>query len=481
MRLRLASAALILSVVTIGARDARAQLVVQTGPSAREAGLATIGDGIVSRGVFNVNEYKTAGQPDPGKALDAALAYASSVTFLRGTYQFLGAWTSTRSRIRISADPDAVLVTAAQGAKGLLDLSGDDVTLESLPVRIGTAVADQVAIRMCGKNASVRHCRFEAVSAAGDAAHPQIVLLFDHAVRKSVLDNLWLPNRGVICLQSLDGNGLSFIGNEISNGLDGGFPEGWTPRSCQRGLDLVREEWSTITGNKFFGLGQPEVDKVEAILAYSGDETTEGGHMVFSANTVEGIAADRVVWLRACGWFSITGNIFGPSFGFSDALSDAVISVVAADGSTGGAHSGPGTIVGNDIHNSAYDDSDGCAIWLQGCEDVSVRANNFNFQRSKYVIRIDSDQCFLTTIVANQFMGRAGAGPSPISPIYATSEPCDGLVIAGNDMQGFTGSILSGSPTGVRVFTRGLYDVTTGKSPGPMSKIENITTNTDLK
>lgn len=443
-------------------------------------GIITIGDGVHSKGTLNTPDFLSGGSPNPAAALGVALQRASSVRFLNGTYKFVVPFTSTRNDIRIEGDPGARFVAQNTNPVGLLDFSGDDVTVAGVEVVVETAIQNQVMIRMAGKNGGVRESKFEVTTNLGTSLAPMILVQFTAAVRKSLRDNLFLPNVGVICVQSIDGNGLSMIGNEISNGVDGGFPEGFATRSCFRGIDLVRDEWCTILGNKFFGLGQPVSDKVESILRYQGGGPSENGHIVINGNLFESIASDQMIDLRGCNWFSVTGNIIGPPTSFPFKVGDAAIRISAEDGHTGGARSGPGMITANDIHNSALDDTEGCSIWLEGANSVSIQANQFDYQRSKYTIRIDSDSCDVPSISGNHFVGHLGVAPAPISPIFMTDEPSTGVYIGGNDWSGYSGPVLTGNPTGNKTFKNGLMDLQDGRPPDAQTLLQNLSTNANL-
>jgi len=443
------------------------------------SGIVTVGDGLRSHGVIDATEFIFLGAPDPAKALEVAFARTSRVILLKGDYAFVRPFVSNKSEIALECDPGANLEIANLQPIGLFELNGDGVRLAGLDVTIDTPVADQAAVVIRGKNSIVERGRFETTVAC-DPLHPQVMLRYDAAVKKLVTQCLWLPNVGVTCLQSTDGNGLTFLANEISNGIDGGFPEGFATRGCFRGLDLTREEWSTISNNKFFGLGTPVTSKVDSILRYQGTGTTEAGHLVISSNLFEAIASDHMIWLRACSWFHITSNIIGPATSFPDQLGEGAIVVVAENGADGGQHSGPGHIVANNIHNSVAEDSDATAIYLEGTDCTTVESNSFDFQRGKHVIHVDAGSCREAVIRSNRFMGWLGLGPLPISPLRITSEPCDALIVGGNDFRGFSGPLFIGNPTGPKLFLRGLIDLSDRAAPDASTKIENLSTNVDF-
>lgn len=458
---------------------ASARQPVASVPFKNLSGIVTIGDGVKSHGVFDVTDFQFQGAPDPAKALETALQRGSRVVVLKGDYAFVRPFASNKPELAIECDPGANFRVANQLPVGLFDLGGDDVRLSGLDVTIDVPVADQAAIVIRGKNSLVERGRFE-VKVQCDPLHPQVVLRYDGAVKKTVIHSLWLPNVGVTCLQSIDGNGLTFLANEIGNGADGGFPEGFPTRGCHRGLDLVREEWSTISNNKFFGLGVPVTSKVDAAIHYQGTGSTEGGHLVIAANQFEAVASDHMIWLRSCQWFQITSNIIGPATSFPDQVGEGAIVIVAENGADEGQHSGPGMIVANDIHNSVAEDSDATAIYLEGADEVTIATNSFQYQRAKHVIHVDAGSCRQVVIRNNRFMGWLGLGPLPISPLRVTSEDCDALVVGGNDFRGYSGPLITGAPTGGKLFLRGLIDLSDRAPPDAQTKIENLSTNVDF-
>lgn len=468
---------IILAVIAVESARGRQSPVIPKPVIHASIGLVTIGDGVNSHGLFDITDFLLNQQPDTAQALDFAFNRASRVVFLAGTFPFQRPFQSSRSSITIEADPAARFVPSNSKAVSLFDLTGNDVSIAGIHLDVTQAIPSQTAIRFTGKNTAVRNCKFEVSTANGNAAQPMVVLKFEGAVRKSVTGNLWLPNAGVVCLQSIDGNGLQFIGNEISNGVDGGFPEGFSTRSCFRGIDLVREEWSTLTSNKFFGLGLPSVDKVESILRYQGDATTEAGHIVIASNLFEAIASDHMIWLRGCQWFDISSNIIGPATSFPDQAGEAALTIVGENGADGGQPSGGGIICGNDIHNSAESGSDGSAIYLEAAGCVSITSNNFEYQREKYVVRVDSNTCPQLTVQNNRFMGYAASGNTPISPLFFSNEAANGIVVGQNAFSGFIGGIITGNPSGAKVFLAGLMDTTTKAPPTGSTLIQNLTTN----
>jgi hypothetical protein len=475
----LRSALVSVAVATVAASAAARQIGPGTLPKKEITGIVTIGDGVASHGLLNANDFVFAGQPDPAKAIEQALLRTTRIVLLRGDYAFVRPLISSKSEFAIDADPGANLRIAHPGPVGLFQFSGDGVRLAGIDLTITVAVADQTAIEFSGKNSTVERGRFE-VTVPCDPVHPVTLVRYTGAVRKVISNCLFLPNTGVTCVRSVDGNGLSFLGNEISNGVDGGFPEGFTTRNCYRGIDLEREEWATISSSKFFGLGTPTTGRVDALIRYQGDGVTEAGHIIISGNHVEAIASDRVFWLRACQWFNIVGNVLGPSISFPDALGEAVIVVVGENGADGGQHSGPGLIVANDIHNSAFEDSDATAIYLEGADCITIDSNTFEFQRAKHVIHIDASSCREAAVRGNRFMGWQGLGAAPISPIRVTNEACDALVIGSNDFRGFSGGIMTGNPTGPKLFLRGLIDLSDRAPPDAQTKIQDLSTNVDF-
>lgn len=471
--------ALVIVSFAISPPAASARQPIATIPHKNLTGVITIGDGVKSHGLIDVADYSYLGAPDPAKALEVAFLRATRVIVLKGDYSFVRPFVSNKSEIAIDCDPGANFKIANQLPVGLLDLSGDDVRLAGLDVTIAMPVADQSAIVIRGKNSIVERGRFETTVQC-DPQHPQIVLRYEGAVKKTVIHCLWLPNVGITCLQSIDGNGLTFLANEIGNGVDGGFPEGFPTRGCHRGLDLVREEWCTIANNKFFGLGTPTTSKVDAAIHYQGVGTTEAGHLLITANQFEAVASDHMIWLRACQWFQITSNMIGPATSFPDEVGEGAIVIVAENGVDEGQHSGPGMIVANDIHNSVAEESDATAIHLDGADEVTITANSFQYQRAKHTIHVDAGSCKQVVIRDNRFMGWLGVGPLPISPVRISSEASDALIVGGNDFRGYSGGLITGTPTGTKVFLKGLIDTADRAPPDAQTKIENLSTNIDF-
>ncbi len=344
MRFRLHAVAAIIAAILLPffASPAHAQTVTKFA-----TGFATIGDGSNSSGTHNVSDYNG----NPAAALRQAVGFASRVHFLKGTYVFSEPFVSGRSQLEISAEPGALFTCSGSNSVAFFDLSGTDVKLSGCTFQLSTWVNSQIAVRFRSpsanacKRAKLTDCSFSVVPSvefltAHAVATPMVLIHFDAVVAKWIDRCFFFPQAGVTVVKSTNGNGLKFVNSEISNGVDGGFPDLSVFADMYRGFDLAGEEWCTIAHSKFWAIGNytlyggvPTLEP-DALVRFDGSSDTtkdEFGHFVFNDNIVENVNTSRPLYLISCQWGVISGNLIGPNFAAVGADGEAALKIVGSN------------------------------------------------------------------------------------------------------------------------------------------------------
>lgn len=323
-----------------GDAGARSVLVADTKFS---TGICTIGDGNTTSGTFNTSLF----EGNPASTLRRAVEFSNTVRFLKGTYTFTEPFISGRSNIEITADPGTIFVCSGTNSPAFLDLSGDDVTVSGITFQWDTWVDDQIGVRFKGpslasKRAKVRDCKFVVTPSTEfyndhDDAHPMVFLDMNLVFTKWVERNWWFPQVGVLCYRSSEGAGLNFVNNEISNGVDQGFPDLSVFADMYGGLLLDGEEWCRVQNNKMWAIGNYTLGLEPAFgIRFDGSTTSndEYGHFLCTGNIIENVNTPAPIDLISCQWFNISGNLVGPNFAAVNADGEAAIKVRGSNGTS---------------------------------------------------------------------------------------------------------------------------------------------------
>ena len=540
-------------------------------------GIVTISDSASNPyGTFDVQEYGSV-----ASCLAVAVEYANEVRFLKGTYTFTAPFISSRNNMTISAEPGVTFNCTGTNSVSFFDLSGNDVTLKGINFSWDTWVDDQIGVRFKGpssasKRAKFIDCTFQVTPSVQffldhDDAHFMTMLVIDQVFTKWIERNFFFPQVGVLACRSIDGGGLNFINNEVSNGVDQGFPELSTFADAYGCLLTEGGEWDRIQGNKFWAIGNYTLGLEPAFCIRVDGSTTdneEHGHCLITGNIIENVNSPAPIDLISVQWFNLSGNLIGPNFAAVNANGEAAIKVrgsnatattlttivtgtktftftgtnpslstgetfyvattgladprnartytasapssgsgpwtvvtvetptaaetaitgvayVATTGSVGPKKSWAGTITGNDIHNSVGQNTVGNALWIEHAESILVSANNFNMQRGRSILYIDTATAMDVTVTACSFDFFENSSVNPTSVIKMPDGVANRIGFGGNSYVGEP-EWLSGSVTGNYFWPYGLQEKLADGSgdvnltPEAADTAEQLTTNLNL-
>jgi hypothetical protein len=299
----------------------------------------------------------------------------------------------------------------------------------------------------------------------------------------------------VTCLRSTKGAGLIVSNSNFANNVDAGlqaleitptFIDNPAPRLCWRGIQVDGDEWTTISGCRFWGLGDAnydagsgavpyytgapyEVDFLVRFRAATGEGggtvflTSESGHSRFVNNTIEWCASAKSIQIWGAPSVLIASNVLGLSPS-PNAIGEGVIYITDADdGGTGTDVARDTLVVGNSIHNPSMTGTDASGLFARQCSDLGVRANYFGVVGSKFAIELAGSTCESVVVVANSFRG---SGAACIAPVHVNTGTgvTNGLFVGGNDTEGFLSDncVQNDSSTTTDYYLHGLRDKLSG-------------------
>lgn len=417
-------------------------------------GVATIGDGEVSTGIYNTNSTSFAG--DPRKALDVAVHQASKIRFLRGTYAFAHPWKSGRSDLQIEADPGAVFSVDGDDAVGLFDLAGDRVTLSRLRVKVDGWTNSQSVVKLSGKFQRIEDSNFEVVTTGGNTSTPMNLVEWSDAVEPAVVRTTFLPGIGARVLDIDHGNGGTFddnvVRNETVTGV-GGSGEALTSetRACYQIVRSIGGQQLSVRRNKVWGLGTVSTGELPVAFYFQRDHDgidddqgspgTQQGGISFEYNSINNVAAARYLEFRGIIEFSISNNFFGPSLAAMNAAGDAAIvldtETATATGETG--ITGSGVIQGNVFNNCCVAGSSANNLYQRRAKKMGVFGNVFHLANCVNPVLIDVDASSTTLYQGNYFDGdeantreaiafESGGGTYTVRCISIRNNMAEGLI-----------------------------------------------------
>lgn len=427
---RAAAAALLCLVVGIistqvvgSVAEARSRAAIEETLTKYTSGVATIGDGQTSSGIFNANATGISG--DMVKLFNTAVHHASHLHFLRGTYTFAHPIVSGRSNIEISADPGAKFVVDNDDATGLFDLSGSNTVLRDLYVSVDGWTNDQEVIKLSGAWQKIEGCTFEVTTAGGNTTTPMDLVEFSNALEPEMRRCTVLPNIGTRVLDWDHGHGGVFENNVVRNTTKTGFGgqgESLTAetRACWQVVRAIGAQNISIRQNRVWALGtvttgeltdvfylQRDHDGINDDLDVSSGVGTLDGQVHFEGNQIGAVASGCFLRMRGVLEYVVQGNLFGSSLATMNAAGEAAI-VLDTEGATSSGEigiTGSGTITGNVFNNCAVAASAASMIYHKRAKKDLIQGNIFHLTNSTQAVMYNVDDSSTTGIQGNYFDG----------------------------------------------------------------------------
>lgn len=271
-------------------------------------------------GMVNVESYND----DIGATLQAAINAVSAVgggtiEVMPGLYTSKTVAKASNTKIEIRFDAGARVTVAASNTSSPAILKFTNCTRPRLSggrFLSNTFVSDQILVQFSGgTDCETRDTVYEVTvnpatdsqssaiqipvpvaAPIGDTAHPMVMLDFDTCLRKIVDHCTFLPDYAVTCLRTTNGAGVIVTHSQFCNNIDAGIQgveltptwiDNPAPRLCWRGIQVDGDEWGTIDGCRFFGLGDAAYNPGSGVAPYvTGLPATAGAQVnVTGGNT----------------------------------------------------------------------------------------------------------------------------------------------------------------------------------------------------
>ncbi len=302
-------------------------------------GIATIGDGVTSSGMFNVNASAYGG--DPVKVLNVAIEHASRVVFLRGDYTFSRPWITGRNNISIEADPGVNFTVTGTEAYGAFKFSGSRVKLKGPKFIIPTTTESQTIVEFNGsKTSEASELTFDFTSEllTASTSSPAVGIRFLDTL-ESRADSIHVyPAHAVVGMIQDGGSGNVWRDCVWSNNTYGNANTTVAGRHGWIGFQADNTLYCTLDGFRGFGVGVPGVEDTAAsdgvrpyaVINWVGSEAApvEDGHSIILNPRIEMCAGGQMILVEGVqAWMEINNPSIGIANGGNYKLGDAGIKI----------------------------------------------------------------------------------------------------------------------------------------------------------
>lgn len=353
--------------------------------------VVTIGDGYQSDGAF------TGANEMPFVAALAALPDGGEIHIGPGTYTF-------RTPVNVLADDivirgmGATLLSSAQLAVGLFDVTGNDVRIEGVEMVDHLPATGHSLVRVTAERFHLTGCTFRGRDAR--RAFPTFIELRPHSLanRSSgwISANEFHPHRGWTIvkakkLQALHIADNTIMGNAIGERRGRGF--------LAYGLRLDDVDQANIEGNVFLELGSTQSPMQSAIEVTGG----ESGHTLSVDNNVfHTLSAQRTLHLEGVRHQTVSRNAFG------SVHSGGSIATVDVDASSAGKNDFG---IGSTFESNHFQATGGGpAVRINGGGGHLIIDNQFEEAGLVSVLAGDDTPAQDVNILSNQFTQRGQGG-----------------------------------------------------------------------
>jgi hypothetical protein len=345
--------------------------------------VVTIGDGFSSQGAFTgTNEM-------PFVAALASLPDGGEIVVGAGTYIFRTPVNVLANDVLIRGE-GATLLSSAQLAVGLFEVTGDDVRIEGIEMVDHLPGTGHSLVRVTAERFQLTDCTFRGRDA--HRARPTFVELRSHSLAPrtsaSITSNEFHPHRGWTLVQAtrmgeLNVTDNTFMGNAIGERRGRGF--------LAYGLRLDDVTSARIHGNVFFELGDTQSPVQTAIEVKGGGS----GHVVsVESNVFHRLAAQRALHFEGVRHQAVRRNAFGNLLG---AHSIAIVDVDA----TSPGNEAP---IGITLESNRFESTGGGpAVRINGGGGHLIVDNNFDEAGLISVLTGDSAPAQDVKVLSNDF------------------------------------------------------------------------------
>lgn len=385
-------------------------------------GLATVGNSLTSIGRYNPSGSEGAEAP-----IQRCLSENGMAFLLPGAHQFVQPLTGSYSGARIMGTPLTRLIPGTDATIGCINLSGDEIVIDSMVLESETPVDNQVGIRLTGDSCTVSAVKVLALGDAttlwtgiqsGDGANgyqPRGFLL-DKCVYKSI--------EGADHVTPFHLNAC--VGYQISK-LFADKGDGQTYGNAKYLVNLDRSQKGTITGCVINNIG---ASAIPATALFYADLASEGHHFTFTGNFVETCyGTEGILSLKGARFFTIVSNIFGRN---QIVGGNIQITTSTTNGSTASDYGG---IIGmNDFHNCAVTNAEQTTtsncLSLVNAQHTDVVENHFSICSSRQIYCSPSAKN--TKVMNNTFVIDPATTPTISDGVKFAKSSNDGYVFRGN-------------------------------------------------